>query len=98
MKTSGNIEENTARLLKCLAHPSRLAIITRLGNGEKCVRKFSEELDLRQPNVSQHLRILRHCGLVLSRRKGNMVCYRLSHPGLANVVRAARKAAKQMRK
>ena len=89
-------EEKAARLFKCLSHPTRLAIVQKLAGGKLCVQKFVKELGIRQPNVSQHLAVLRQCGLVKSKREGGKVCYYLEHQGLAEVIGLARNIAKKM--
>ena len=67
-----------ARRFKALADPTRVAIVNRLaGAGEVCVCAFVDELDLSQPTVSHHLRILREAGLVAVTRRGTWAYYRL---------------------
>lgn len=66
-----------AHLCKALAHPTRLLIIDELRDGPRSVGDLVEELGLRQSNLSQHLGILRSQGLVISRRDGQAVYYRL---------------------
>ena len=66
-----------AEVLKTLAHPRRLAILHRLAQGPCEVGRLAEDLDLTQPNVSQHLAILRGAGLVEADRDGREVRYRL---------------------
>ena len=67
-----------ARRFKALADPARVAIVNRLaGAGEVCVCAFVDELDLAQPTVSHHLRVLREAGLVAVRRRGTWAYYRL---------------------
>ena len=88
-------DEKAAQLFKCLAHPTRLAIVMKLSGGKKCVRKFVKELGLKQANVSQHLSILRQCGLVTSKREEDKVCYYLNYKELAEIVRTARKVTKR---
>jgi ArsR family transcriptional regulator len=67
--------EDTAELLKALAHPVRLKIIGFLASGKKCVKHIWEALDLPQPNVSQHLSVLRNRGILGYKREGSIVCY-----------------------
>jgi len=67
-----------ATRFKALADPARVAIVNRLaGAGEVCVCAFVDDLDLSQPTVSHHLRILRKAGLVEARRHGTWAYYRL---------------------
>jgi DNA-binding transcriptional ArsR family regulator len=71
--------ELMARRLKALADASRLAVLRRLCDGEKCVTDLVEETGLGQANVSKHLRILLGEGFVLARRDRRNVFYRLSN-------------------
>ena len=71
-----------AGLLKILAHPTRLMILTELAEAEKCVNDIRDLLAVRQPNVSQHLAVLKDGGLVASRKDGTRRCYHLVRPGL----------------
>lgn len=71
--------EYTAEILKALAHPTRLAIVMGLlkSNGECNVSIMVEKLGLPQPNISQHLTILRSAGIIEGYRKGSLVCYKV---------------------
>lgn len=62
---------------KGLADPNRLRIINLLLHGERCVCDLQRILDSPQPNVSRHLAYLKHAGLVLDRRDGFRIFYRL---------------------
>ena len=79
-----------ARLLALLAHPTRLMILRELLKGVTCVNDITELLAARQPNVSQHLMLLRENGLVGSYRDGTRRCYYLVRPtlvaGLVNLL------------
>ena len=69
-----------AEILKTLASPRRLEILHRLFEGPREVGRIAAELGLSQPNVSQHLSVLRTAGLVESERDGREVRYRLADP------------------
>lgn len=71
------IYELHARLCKALADPKRLLIINALRDGAKSVGELTEELDLSQSNVSQHLSVLRERGVVTAARDGTSVFYSL---------------------
>jgi ArsR family transcriptional regulator len=62
-------------LLKVIAHPVRIRILAELVKGVKCVSDFEEFLSLRQPNVSQHLSLLRHFGIIDFYIDGRLRCY-----------------------
>lgn len=69
-----------AEILKTLANPRRLEIIHRLADGPCEVGRLAEEIGASQPNVSQHLAVLRSAGLVDAERDGREVRYRLTDP------------------
>ena len=69
-----------ADFLKALAHPSRIRILEHMREQERCVCRFSEDLELEQSNVSQHLAILKKQELVVSRKEGMNVIYKINHP------------------
>lgn len=69
-----------ADVLKTLSSPRRLEIIHRLAEGPCEVSRLAEELGISQPNVSQHLAVMRSSGLVEATRDGREVRYRLTDP------------------
>ena len=67
-----------AARFKALADPARVAIVNRLASADEvCVCDLNAALDLAQPTVSHHLRVLREAGLVESSRRGTWAFYRL---------------------
>jgi len=76
-----------ARFLKALADPERLRIIQRLQTGPKNVSELSDLLGQDLANVSHHLGVLRHAGLVQAKRHGKYVLYSV-HPDLNRPGRA----------
>ncbi len=81
--------ENTAALFKLLSHPSRLAILQILREGEECVCHMEAALGLRQAYISQQLMVLRQAGLVADRREGWNVYYRVTKPEIYALLDAA---------
>jgi ArsR family transcriptional regulator len=74
----------SARLLKAFADPVRLRLLNLLAGGrEVCVCHLHEALELPQPTVSRHLAYLRKNGLVVGRKEGLWVHYRLAKPANA---------------
>jgi DNA-binding transcriptional ArsR family regulator len=69
-----------AEVLKTLANPRRLDILHRLALGPCEVGRLAEEIGAPQPNVSQHLSVLRAAGVVEAERDGREVRYRLTDP------------------
>jgi ArsR family transcriptional regulator, virulence genes transcriptional regulator len=72
--------EMHAEFCKTLAHPLRVELMKVLSDGERRVSDLAQAVDTRQPLVSQHLAVLRHLGLVRTRRDGNEVYYRVAYP------------------
>jgi ArsR family transcriptional regulator len=75
-----------------LADPTRLRILSLLGEGEICVCHIHASLDVPQPTASRHLAYLRKSGLVAVRRDGIWMHYRVApqeNPVVASVVKAA---------
>jgi DNA-binding transcriptional ArsR family regulator len=79
-----------AEVLKTLASPRRLEILHRLSEGPWEVGRLAVELGLSQPNVSQHLSVLRSAGMVEAEREGREVRYRLSDPDVMVACRLMR--------
>lgn len=73
---------NCAQFLKIIGHPVRLAILDSLKDGEKCVTDVCELLKTPQPNVSQHLSVLRTVGIVSVTENGNWRCYSIANQEL----------------
>ena len=80
------ITELQATILKALANPTRLEILHALANGPVGVGRMAEALGLTQPNVSQHLAVLRGQGIVATRRDGASVLYSIADTRLNNLL------------
>lgn len=86
MATSKNhLYEQVARIGKAFASPKRLELIDLLGQGEKPVELLAREARISLKLASAHLRELRSCQLVETRREGKYVLYRLAGPGVADL-------------
>jgi ArsR family transcriptional regulator len=84
--------EALTRVYAALADPTRLRILSLLGDGEICVCHLHASLDVPQPTASRHLAYLRRSGLVEARREGIWMHYKmaaLDNPVVAAVVKAA---------
>ena len=78
-----------ARGYRALADPTRLLLLATLAahdGGTACVCDLSVPLDLSQPTISHHLKVLREAGLVTSERRGTWVHYRLEREALAELM------------
>ena len=72
---------------KALGHPTRLKILEFLTDKEKCVCEIMPALKMKQANLSQHLIILKKAGLVLDRKEGLSVFYRIKDERISEVFR-----------
>ncbi len=72
--------ELQAEICKTLANPKRLEIIAALKDGELSVGDLVGRLGITKANVSQHLSILRQRKIVISRREGVNIFYRINNP------------------
>jgi DNA-binding transcriptional ArsR family regulator len=76
-------EKRQVALFQTLADPTRLAIFEHLSRSESTVSAIAERFPISQPAVSQHLAVLRRCGLVAHRREGRSAIYQARPEGLA---------------
>ncbi len=89
--------EAAGELLRALASPLRIALVTELGAGERCVHELVDALGVSQPLVSQHLRVLRAAGVVRGERSGREIRYRLADEHVAHIVADAVSHAREPR-
>ncbi len=75
-------------LLKAISHPTRIAVLEILRDGEQCVCHMEAMLGLRQSRISQQLMVLRQAGLVEVRRDGLNVYYRVVKPKVFEILDA----------
>jgi len=73
-----------ARVLKAMAHPSRLFILEELEKGEQCVCDLTAMIGADVSTVSKHLAVLKQAGIVTDEKRGNQVFYRLQVPCILN--------------
>ena len=72
--------EVRAKIIKSMAHPSRLFIVDELSRGERCVCELTEMIDADISTVSKHLSLLKEAGIVRDDKRGSQVFYRLTVP------------------
>jgi DNA-binding transcriptional ArsR family regulator len=73
-------------LLRALAAPLRIQIVTELAVQARCVHELVDALGVAQPLVSQHLRVLRQAGVVVGVRRGREITYALTDNHVAHIV------------
>lgn len=74
------IFEARARILKALAHPSRLFMVDVLSHGERCVHELTELVGADMSTVSKHLSVLKAAGILADEKRGMQVYYSLKVP------------------
>lgn len=86
MTTAGNQNRFKSTVFNALSDPIRLEIIAYLRDGEKCVCEIVPHLNLIQPLVSRHLKILKDAGIVRCRKDGTKRLYSIVDQRIFNVV------------
>ena len=90
-----NAAENKkfSHFFNALSHPIRVEIVTELLKGKKCVSDIKELVDVNQPNVSQHLSVLKTSGIVDWHQEGKRKCYFLVNPqAIKNILDTLKKS------
>ncbi len=77
--------DRAARLFQALSDPTRLRLLQTLRRGERCVCDLMDATDAAQSRVSFHLKVLKDAGLIIDRRAGRWVHYRLDPDTLAEI-------------
>ena len=80
-------EKKTAELFKALCDENRIKILRMLQTGEKCACRLNEEINVTQPTMSHHMKVLCDSGLVVGRKEGKWMHYSISPEGAQNAVR-----------
>ena len=76
--------EAQAAVIKAMAHPTRLFIVDRLAQGEKCVCELTDMIGADVSTVSKHLSILKNAGIIRDEKRGTQVFYTLEMPCVLN--------------
>lgn len=78
-----------ARILKALAHPTRLFVVDELSRGERCVCELTKLVGADTSTVSKHLSVLRNAGIVRDQKRGTQVFYQLAMPCVLHFLECA---------
>ncbi|MCQ2452505.1 MAG: metalloregulator ArsR/SmtB family transcription factor [Oscillospiraceae bacterium] len=70
--------EEVSLICKAMSDPNRLKIIEMLTKGEKCGCELLDELQVTQPTLSHHMKVLSDCGLVSSYKEGKWQHYSIN--------------------
>jgi ArsR family transcriptional regulator, zinc-responsive transcriptional repressor len=90
-KTTPDVLAGAVELLKALASPVRLAALVELGDGPRCVHELQKAIEesgreVSQPLLSQHLKVLRDAGLVITTRRGTEITYQVADAHVGHIV------------
>jgi rhodanese-related sulfurtransferase len=87
--------QQLTRISRALASPQRLELVELLAQGERSVDSLASAMALPIANVSHHLQVLRQGGLVVGRRSGLFVIYRLADLGVFDLLRLLVKVGRE---
>ena len=73
-----------ARIIKAMAHPTRLLFVEELAKGERCVCELNEMVEADVSTISKHLAVLKNAGIVRDEKRGSRVFYSLRTPCVLN--------------
>ena len=76
-----NLKKHSARIFKAFCDENRLTILEMLRNGEKCACVLLEEMNITQPTLSHHMKILVESGIVAARKEGKWMYYSINKVG-----------------
>jgi DNA-binding transcriptional ArsR family regulator len=82
---------NEVDVFRALADPTRLKILECVKNGEKCICEIIPYTGKSQPNISQHIKVLKTAGLVDERRDGTRILIKVSNPEIFDVINSVKK-------
>ena len=76
-----NMHSENAMVFKAFCDETRLMALSLLQSGEKCACELLEQVNVSQSTLSHHMKILVESGIVVSRKQGKWMYYRISHKG-----------------
>jgi DNA-binding transcriptional ArsR family regulator len=79
-----NLLEARAKIIKAMAHPTRLYIVDELSRSERCVAELTKMVGADTSTVSKHLSVLKNAGLIKDEKRGTQVFYYLKTPCILN--------------
>jgi ArsR family transcriptional regulator len=86
IKSEKTKHEARAKIIKAMAHPSRLFIIEELNKKERCVNELTDMIGADTSTVSKHLSVLKNAGLVSDEKRANSIYYTLRCPCIMDFV------------
>ncbi len=85
-------------IFKALTDPTRLKILECIKNGEKCICEIIPYTGKSQPNVSQHLKIMKHAGIIEERKDGTRIMIKASNNEIYNIIDQVKRISKRSTK
>jgi len=73
-------------VFKALSDPTRREILRILSHGEKTAGELAEGFDMTKPSMSHHFAVLKEAGLIISRREGQQIWYRINSTVAQDVI------------
>ncbi len=89
--------KKTATMFKAFCDENRVQILDLLRDGERCACSILEEMQITQPTLSHHMKILCDSGVVVGRKEGKWMHYSISEDGLKNVMKYLEELMKHTR-
>ncbi len=86
---SENIEQ-AAVAMQAMSHPARIKILCLLSSGEQMVQDITDAIGTSQSNISQHLGILKACGMIVSRKEATKTYYSIEDPRIFKMITLTR--------
>lgn len=84
-----NIEQ-AAIAMQAMSHPARIKILCMLSSGEQMVQDLTDAIGTSQSNISQHLAILKACGMIVSRKEATRTYYSVEDPRILKMITLTR--------
>jgi ArsR family transcriptional regulator, arsenate/arsenite/antimonite-responsive transcriptional repressor len=81
-----NLASSRAKVIKALAHPSRIFMVEYISKNDVSVSELAEEIGADVSTISKHLSILKQAGILIDRKEGNRVLYSLLCPCIMNFI------------
>jgi ArsR family transcriptional regulator len=82
---------NEIEIFKALADQTRLKILECVRNGEKCICEIIPYTGRSQPNVSQHLKVMKYAGIIDERKDGNRILIKAANNDIFKIIDQAKK-------
>ena len=76
--------EVRAKIIKAMAHPTRLFIVDQLAKNDLCVNELTQKIGDDMSTVSKHLSVLKSAGIIQGQKKGTSIYYSLKMPCILN--------------